>query len=139
MTVRFSDPEPCGLAQMIGGLIEQNLEREPSRRALLDGGVVAVSAPDAQVAVTVRMGPGDVTVSNGVEPDAQVVVTADSSLLLRMTASPLRLGLPDAFTAQGRAVLGDVLARRVRIRGLISHPRRLASFTRLLSVYEPRG
>jgi hypothetical protein len=124
---------------MIGGLIEQNLEREPGREALLDGGVVAVSAPDAEVAVTVRMGPGDVVVSNGVEPDAQVVITADSSLLLGMTASPLRMGLPDAFTRQGRAVLGDVLSRRVRIRGLLSHPRRLAGFTRLLSVYEPRG
>lgn len=139
MTVRFADPDPCGLAQMIGALIEQNIERDPSRKALLNGGVVAVSAPDAGVAVTVRMGPGDVVVSDGVEPGAQVVVTADSSLLLRMTASPLRIGLPDAFTRQGRQVLGDVLARRVRIRGLIAHSRQLASFTRLLSVYEPRG
>ena len=137
MTVRFSDPEPGGLAQMIGGLIAQNLERDPGRRALLTGGVVAVSAPDAQVAVTVRMGPGDVVVSDGVSRDAHVVVTADSGLLLRMTASPLRMGLPDVFTKQGRAVLGDVLTRRVRIRGLLGHPGRLAAFTRLLSVYEP--
>jgi hypothetical protein len=124
---------------MIGGLIEQNLEREPSRQNLLKGAVVAVSAPDADVAVTIRMGPGEVVVSDGVKPDARVVVTADSSLLLRMTASPLRIGLPDAFTRQGRAVLGDVLARRVRIRGLVRHPGNLASFTRLLSVYEPHG
>jgi hypothetical protein len=124
---------------MIGGLIEQNLERDPSRQALLNGAVVAISAPDAEVAVTVRMGRGDVVVSDGVKPEAKVVITADSSLLLAMTASPLRFGLPDAFTKQGRAVLGDVLARRVRIRGLIGHPRILAGLTRLLSVHEPRG
>jgi hypothetical protein len=132
--VEYPDPEPSGLATMIGTLIEQNLERDPARLRLLRPSVAAIEAPDAGVAVTVRTSPGRVVVVNGADPDAHVGVTADSSTLLQLTGAPLRFGLPDALDPRGRAVLRDVLTRRVRIRGLASHPRRLARLTMLLSV-----
>jgi hypothetical protein len=133
MSVLYSEPDPSGLASIIGTLIEQNLRREPARAGLLNGGVVGVVAPDAIVSVTVRMGPGDVTVGAGVSAATQVVVSADSDKLLKMTAAPLRFGLPDALTAKGRAVLFDVFRGRVRIKGLFTHTRLVADFTRLLS------
>ncbi|MDP9330427.1 MAG: hypothetical protein M3P11_07320 [Actinomycetota bacterium] len=136
MKVRFADSDPCGLAHMLGGLIQQNLDRDPGLERLLDGSVVAIAAPDAEVAVTIRLNPDIVVVSNGVAADAQVVVTASSERLLGLASAPLRFGLPDAFSRQGREVLGDVLTRRVRIESLIRNPRRLSRFTRILSVYE---
>ena len=35
MTVVYGSDEPSGLASMVGGLIDQNLERDPSRLRLL--------------------------------------------------------------------------------------------------------
>jgi hypothetical protein len=134
--VRFVDDEPSGLALMVGGLIQQNLERDPGRARHLDGSVVAIVAPDADVAISIRLGPGEIEVADGVRPDAHLVVTASSDRLLHMTSSPLRFGLPDALSRHGREVLGHVLSRRVRIEGLVRGPHRLARLTKLLSVHE---
>ena len=133
MRVEYVDPEPGGLASMLGGLIEQNLEREPSRAALLRPAVTSISAADAGVSVTIRLLPRRVVVCAGAAK-AHLRITADSAKLLELTAVPLRFGLPDPFSGDGRAVLRDVLGRRVRIGGMLAHPVRLARFTRLLSV-----
>ena len=134
MTVTFADDEPSGLASMVGGLIEQNLARDPARRRLLRPSVATIAAPDAEVAITIRTEPGHVAIANRGSADAQVSITADSSRLLALTSAPLRFGLPDVTDARGRAVLGDVLARRIRIRGLLTHPRRVARLASLLTV-----
>ncbi len=134
MIVDYAGREPSGLGSMLGGLIEQNLERDPSRRRLLRPSVVSVTAPDAAVSVTVRLEPGRVEVADGADEAAQLRVIADSSKLLELTAAPLRFGLPDVFSRDGRRLLRDVLGRRVKIVGMIAHPRRLARFATLLSV-----
>lgn len=133
MRVEYGDDEPSGLATMVAGLIEGNLERDPTRRRLLRGSVAAIVAPDADVSITIRTSPGRVEIANGVAPQVEVTISADSSRLLELTAAPLRFGLPDAFDRRGRLVLGHVLAGRVRIRGMLRHPRRLARLSALLS------
>jgi hypothetical protein len=138
-SVHYTDTDPSGLALMIGGLIGQNLDRDPSRARYLDGSLVAIVASDAEVSVTVRLDPDLVLVTDGVDDRSQVVVQASSDLLLQITSSPLRFGLPDALTKGGREVLGDVLSRRVKIKGLLRNPQRLARFTRLLSVNDGQG
>jgi len=72
--------------------------------------------------------------ADGLVNDAQVTITSDSARLLDLTAVPLRFGLPDASDPRGRAVLGNLLCRRVRIRGMVRHPRRVARLASLLSV-----
>jgi hypothetical protein len=134
--VESADSEPNGLAHMLGGLIQQNLDRDPNLARYLDGSVVAIEASDAAVAVTIRLNPDIVVVSNGVAADAQVIVTASSERLLGLASAPLRFGLPDAFSRHGRVVLGDVVARRVRMAGMVRYPRRLSRLTRILSVHE---
>ena len=86
------------------------------------------------MAITVRTGPGEVEIRDGADPGAQLAITADSEQLLSLTAAPLRFGLPDVFDARGRAVLRHVVSGRVRIRGMLAHPRRLARLSSLLSV-----
>lgn len=134
MSVVYGTDEPSGLASMVGGLIDQNLERDPTRRRLLRPSSASITVPDAGVAITVRTSPGGVEVRDGADPAAHVAITADAERLLALTSAPLRLGLPDPFDARGRAVLRDVMARRVRIRGMLTHPRRLARLSALLSV-----
>jgi hypothetical protein len=132
--VVFADAAPNGLEAMLGGLIEQNLERDPARERLLSAALVTIEAPDAGVAVTLRIDPGRVLLADGVRPGAQLAIVADSARLLALTDVPLRFGLPDPLKGDGRAVLWGVLTRRARIDGMISHPRRLARLTMLLSV-----
>ena len=134
MTVEYADPEPNGLASMVGTLIEQNVEREPSRVRLLRPGVATIVSSDADVGITLRTAPSRVLVANGTDSEADLRIEADSQTLLALTAAPLRFGLPDPFDRRGLAVLLDVLRRRVRIRGLVRPPRRLARLTTLLSV-----
>ncbi|MEO8423145.1 MAG: hypothetical protein ABI595_04445 [Actinomycetota bacterium] len=134
MSVVFGTDEPSGLASMVGGLIDQNLERDPTRLRLLRPASATITVPDAGVAITVRMSPSGVEVRDGADPGAHLAITAASERLLSLTSAPLRFGLPDVFDPRGRAVIRDVLSRRIHIRGMLTHPRRLARLSALLSV-----
>ena len=134
MTVTVVGPEPSGLASMVADLIEQNLARDPARRTLLAPIVAVLDAPDADVTVFLRIRQDDVRVGDGDVPDAHVRIRSDSGRLLDLTTAPLRFGLPDPLTAEGRSIVKDLLLRRIRIRGLLRHPLRLARLTKLLSV-----
>lgn len=134
MTVTVVGPEPSGLSSLVADLIEQNLARDPGRRRLLRRCVAVLDAPDADVTVHLRILPGEVRVGDGEVPDAHLRVRAEAERLLALTSAPLRLGLPDLTRAQGRAVVRDLVLRRLRVRGLLRHPVRLARVTSLLSV-----
>lgn len=134
MTVVYADDLRSGLASIVGDLIEQNLDRDPPRRRLLRPAIVTIVAHDADVSITIITGPGQVDIADGTARRAHVAIATDTSRLLALTAAPLRFGLPDVFDPRGRAVLADIAARRVRIRGLVRHPRRVARISALLSV-----
>jgi hypothetical protein len=134
VTVRL-DEEPNGLATMLAGLLEANLERHPARRALLRDAVFHLAATDARVSATIRTARGRVRVRNGRAPSPpHVSVRASSSVLLSLASVSLRAGLPDPMTRQGRTVLRRIAVGRIRIRGMLAHPVRLSRLARLLSV-----
>jgi hypothetical protein len=134
VSVTVVGPEPSGLASMVAELIEQNLARDPERRRLLHPSVAVLDAPDAEVTVFLRIDPDGVRVGDGDVPDADVRIRADSGRLLDLTTAPLRFGLPDLLRPEGRAIVRDLLAGRLHIRGLLRHPGRLVRLTKLLSV-----
>jgi hypothetical protein len=134
VTVAVVGPEPSGLAIMVADLIGQNLARDPERRALLRPLVAVLDAPDADVTVCLRIGRDYVQIGDGDVPDAHVRIQTTSERLLDLTTAPLRFGLPDPLRPEGRAIVADLLRRRIRIRGLLRHPLRLARLTELLSV-----
>lgn len=136
MTVTVVGSEPSGLATMLAELLEQNLARDPGRRRLLRPCVAILQAPDADVTVHLRIGRGGIRVGDGDVPDAHLRIRADADRLLALTNAPLRLGLPDPTSVEGRSVLLDLLLRRVRVGGLVRHPLRLARLTSLLSVVD---
>lgn len=131
--VTYADAEPSGLASMLGRLIEQNLARDPGRVRWLRPARVALVAADAGVGVTLRIGPGGVEVANGADRRVDLEVVTDAHRLLDLAAVPLLLGLPDPFTASGRAVTRALLGRRLRVHGLVRHPLRLMRLNLLLS------
>src|SRR4029079_4936412 len=95
--VIYESPEPNGLAAMLGGIIEGNLRTHPERERLVTEGKPAtfsISAPDVDVAVSIRFSPGGVQVRNGVVGRPDVRIESDSETLVGLSAAPLRFGLP---------------------------------------------
>lgn len=139
MTVRFADAEPNGLADLVGRLIETNLEAEPDRRGLLRDSVVRLTASDAAIEATVTLSSAGVAVANGPAKGRggrrpHLVIAADAYDLIELAGAPLRFGFPDVLHPQGRSVIRRIVTRHVRVSGMVRHPIRLSRFTRLLSV-----
>ena len=133
--VRYPDPEPGGLALLLGGLIEGNLSAHPERERLLSGrATYAIRATDVGVDVSIKLVPGEVVVRNGVVGRPDVLVATDSDSLIGLSSVPLRFGLPDAMTKEGREVNRRLLKGELRVKGLIRHPAKLARLNKLLSV-----
>ena len=132
--VQFVAADPSGLATLIGGLIEANLAAHPERSSLLRPAVVGLVAIDAGVAITLRIAPKGVTVVDGLAGRPQVVVEADSDTLTELSSVPLRLGFPDATTAEGRAIARKLVRGELKVRGLARHPGIVSRLNRLLSV-----
>jgi hypothetical protein len=132
--VRFVDAEPNGIASMIGGLIEANLAAHPERSSLLKPAIVGIVAEDAHVALTLRIEPDLVTVSNGLAPRVDVMVRSDSETLTELSSAPLRLGFPDAFSRAGRAMTKKLFSGTLQVQGLLRHIGTVSRLNRLLSV-----
>lgn len=133
--VVYDDPEPIGLAELLGRLIEQNLARDPSRHRLLRPAIVTIEATDAEVGATLRFGEGDVHISMTPTPEAPVRIRAEGRRLFDMVASKTRFGLPDAFSRDGRGVIAAILTGTIRVRGLLRRLPALRRLTMLLSAH----
>lgn len=133
-TVEFVDEEPNGLAAMLGGLLQANLDAHPERAELLTPAVVGVMAQDAHVSITLDITPERVVVRNGLAPRTDVTVRTDSETLTELSTTPLRLGYPDATKAEGRRITRKLLSGDLAVRGLIRHPVVVSRLNRLLAV-----
>jgi hypothetical protein len=133
--VTYADPEPNGLATMLGGLIEANLLAHPERDALLSKpATYAITAPDAGVGVTIALAPGSVTLRNRVVGTPHLRIETASDNLIGLSAVPLRFGLPDAMTKEGREVSRKLFKGELKVHGLWLHPGKLARLNKLLTV-----
>jgi hypothetical protein len=133
--VEYPDPQPNGLAVMLGALIDGNLAAHPElERFLARPSTFAIVTPDVDVAVSIRLSPGRVVVRNGVIGRPQVRVTADSEVLVGLSSVPLRFGLPDLTSKEGREVVKRIVRRQLKVKGLLLHPGKLGRLNKLLSV-----
>jgi len=133
--VIYGDAEPNGLAAMLGGLIEGNLAAHPDREALLaKPATYTIVAHDIDVAVSLRFAPGEVTVRNGVVGKTDLMVRTDSDTLMSLSSVPLKFGLPDSMTKEGREVNKKLLKGQLKVKGLMLHTGKLARLNKVLSV-----
>lgn len=132
--------EPAGLRDLVEGLVEANLVRVPDRALQIRHREAAsLVATDADLAVTIQMlpgafhAPGSILVHDGEDPWAEVVVRAESAGLLELAATPLRFGLPDVLTPDGREVVRQLFTREIRVQGLVRHLGTVRRLSMLLS------
>jgi hypothetical protein len=123
-----TDRVRAGLGPMLEDLVRQNLARDPARLRLLRPTTVVFVVPDADVVVTLRIDTSGVWAHDGAERGPDLVIRADAEPLFRLPGAPLRFGLPDPSSPEGRRVLADLGRGRIRIRGMWRLPalRRLA-------------
>lgn len=132
--VRYVDGEPNGLAAMVGGLIEANLNDDPRRARLLRPATVDLVAIDADVGVRLQIGRDEVRVADITRDRPHLRITADAITLVEVASVPLRLGVPDPLSPRGRAIVRKIWSRDIAIEGLLRHPLTLTRLTRLLTV-----
>ena len=80
------------------------------------------------------MAPGKITVRNGIVGKPDILVQADSETLVGLSSVPLKFGLPDVGTKEGREINKKLLKGQLKVKGLFLHPRKLATLNKLLTV-----
>ena len=125
-----------GLAAMLGDLLTQNLEQNPAKMKHFNRlkGVVAITALDAEVKLTMFFNKGSCTIYDGIVGKPDLHIETESETILGLSAVPLRAGLPDVMSAEGRDLIKNLFSGKLKIRGLLLHPLTLVSLTNVFSV-----
>jgi len=124
-----------GLGIMLAELIKANLVAEPERERLLDGdpGGVNLIVPDAEVEVGLIFNGRGLEITEKLA-HADLSITTDSDTLMELTNVPLRFGMPDTLTAQGRAIAGKLMRGDINVEGLPKHLKLMIRLQRLFTV-----
>lgn len=128
-----------GIAGVVATLLEQNLEAFPAR-VTLAGRLprpVTITASDLDSSCTIRCGPRDVTISNDIVGKPSVTVIATVEQILDLSQLKMKAGglLPLGFlTKRGLRILRAIAARKLTVRGLVTHPITALRVIALLSV-----
>ena len=119
--------DESGLAVMLSGLIRQNLDAKPHKRADFASlrGTVAIVAEDAGVALTLRFERGErLTIHDGIDGIPDVTIRGSSDAVIALSnmpmATPLGLPIPSPGDREAVGALRTLLAA-VRQRALHVH------------------
>ncbi|MCA1833496.1 MAG: hypothetical protein LC750_12355 [Actinobacteria bacterium] len=125
-----------GLAEMMAALIRGNVEAHPELGEVLKGarGAVAITARDVPATVGMSFRDGTVEISATSPKKPSVVIIADSDGLMSFSTVPLRFGLPDVMTQEGRMLTRRILKRDIIVRGMITHLGLVRRLQKLLTV-----
>jgi hypothetical protein len=134
--------ENNAFATMLADLVRQNLESKPHKRKDFNAlaGNVALVADDADVALTLEFGGGNLTLHDGIRgvPDVTVRGSAESIMALSNVPLTRPLGLPlptdgAAFEVM-RGMLRATATGELRIYGMLGNLGLLSRLTRVMSV-----
>jgi hypothetical protein len=119
-----SRAEENGLAAMVQGLLSENVAASAGKRADFEAihTSFAIVAPDADVAITLLFAGGRCTIHDGLLPEAEVVITADSGKIPELSLLQIRYGLPWVLDEAGQGFVRALVKREIRIGGLVDLP-----------------
>lgn len=128
--------EHNGLAQMLADLLRQNLEQKPIKIKYFNrlGLSVAITAPDAEVELTIFFNRGSCVIYDGVVGKPHLHIITESANIMALSATPVRAGLPDPFDSSGRDLIKKLLKGEVKIKGMLRHPLAVTCLTNVFSV-----
>ncbi len=137
--------EENGLAQMLAGLLRQNLEAKPQKKADFAAlhGAVAIVADDADVALTLCFDRGErLTIHDGIVGIPDVTIRGPSDAIIAMSnmpmATPLGLPIPNPRDREGvgamRTLLDAMRTKKLHVYGLPFQLQLVLKLGRVMSV-----
>ncbi len=135
--VTYAGKEPSAFAEMLGGLIEANVQANPKKRQDFDAltARVGIWVTDIDEGVTLVFESGRLAVYNGLEPRRTITIRAEAETV--MSLSNLKIGpfgIPIYYDEVGRGVALKLLQGKLKIDGLITNVATLNRVTRIFSV-----
>lgn len=134
--VELKDEEPNGLSSMIAQLLETYMQ-EPKKKAIADQMNTVVSIQDItqpDLATSIRFRGSDITVENGVAPDAQIYIGTELGLLLGLSGAGKGLQMLKFLqTEEGKNLVKAFKEGRFKIKGVLAHPGQMMKFQALLT------
>lgn len=115
-----------GVASILGSLLQQNFEKFPERAAIARRmrRPVGVYSKDTDASATIIFGREGAVIHNGLIDKPSVIVKATVSQILDVAQlKVVGKGLVPVgfFTKRGLHVLGEILKRRLVVKGLLTH------------------
>ncbi|MBN1654683.1 MAG: hypothetical protein JXA30_13005 [Deltaproteobacteria bacterium] len=130
--------ENNGLAEMIAGLIRQNLEDSPEKMSdfFKLSGRVSIVAEDVEVVLTMEFNRGQLMVHNGIVgiPDVTVRGSSEDIINLSLIEVIPSLGLPDPRGEIFRKVWAATRERRIQVHGALSNLLLMTRLSKVMSV-----
>jgi hypothetical protein len=135
--VTYESKEPSAFAEMLGGLIDANVQASPSKQKDFDTltARVGIWVTDIDEGVTLVFESGRLTVYNGLEPRRTITIRAEAETV--MSLSNLKIGvfgLPVYYDRVGRGVALKLLQGKLKIDGMMANVATLNRVTRIFSV-----
>lgn len=135
-TVTLKDAEPGALSNMMNEIIELYL-RDPRKKAIADKMRVSIAIEDLddpEMAVTMSFAGSDVTISNGVDPGADIYIGTELALLLSLAGAPPGLEqLKWLRTEEGQKIVNALKSGRLKIRGAQKRPAQMLLFQKFMA------
>ena|SRR5437588_2931290 len=136
--VEYADgADASAFGQMLGGLIEANVEGSGDRRRDFDElqARVGVFITDIDEAITLDFQGGHLVVTSELQPGRDVTIRTDSDTVMRLSNVSVGFaGMPNYLDSTGREVVARMLSGRLRIEGIFGNLTVLNRVTRLFSV-----
>jgi hypothetical protein len=125
-----------GFTAMLGGLLQANLRADPGKADLVrrTTGSVVVEVTDTGEQVRLVLAGGRLAVRRADERPADLRLAGTADVLMALTTTPLRFGLPDVLSGAGRVAAGRWVGGGLEVHGLPRAAPLLRAVLSLLSV-----
>jgi hypothetical protein len=123
-------------AGILTDLLTENLTQHTAKAAVFRrmSGSAAIALADIDVAVTLAFAAGRLRIEAGIIGNPELVIRTTSDCVMDLNALRIVAGLPWYFDTVGRKVLGHLVAGRLKIEGMFTHPVLLTRLTKIMSV-----
>lgn len=128
--VELGEVADGGVAPAIMAIVDRGVQRRPELAQELSA-EVELNLADGYPPVRIVFGDDSVLVEDGAAADADLRVSGTLPDLVSLMVAPVLGGVPNPLAAKGRAALGMVALRRVRVEGNLVLLRRFLGVIRI--------
>ena len=135
--VTYASQEPSAFAEMLGGLIEANVQANANKHKDFDAltARVGIWVTDIDEGVTLVFESGRLTVYNGLEPRRTITIRAEAETVMSLSNLKIGvMGMPVYYDGVGRGVALKLLQGKLKIDGMMTNVSTLNRVTRIFSV-----